>query len=147
MTDARARIHAMFPLDEAATAELDLRLDALVVEALVKAGVQHVDCPACGAARPVAGECGNCAFKAWVAAEQAARGMVAPPAEKATAEAAPDAPDTLANWLYRRLDKSATPWEDLDLVDREYWEHEAQAVRRAVARDGFKTDTTGEVTG
>jgi hypothetical protein len=34
MTDARARIHAMFPLDEAGTAELDLRLDALVAEEL-----------------------------------------------------------------------------------------------------------------
>lgn len=28
MTDARSRIHAMFPLDEAATAELDRRLEA-----------------------------------------------------------------------------------------------------------------------
>lgn len=32
MTDARASIHAMFPLDEAATAELDAQLDALVAE-------------------------------------------------------------------------------------------------------------------
>jgi hypothetical protein len=32
MSDARARIHAMFPLDEAATAELDKRLDALIAE-------------------------------------------------------------------------------------------------------------------
>lgn len=32
MTDARARIHAMFPLDETATAELDARLDALTAE-------------------------------------------------------------------------------------------------------------------
>ncbi|GAA3851824.1 hypothetical protein GCM10023084_02550 [Streptomyces lacrimifluminis] len=31
---ARASIHAMFPLDEAATAELDTRLDALVAEEL-----------------------------------------------------------------------------------------------------------------
>ncbi|MEH0574373.1 hypothetical protein QBA54_07715 [Streptomyces sp. B21-108] len=29
---ARARIHAMFPLDETAEAELDARLDALVAE-------------------------------------------------------------------------------------------------------------------
>lgn len=72
---ARARVHAMFPLDEAATTELDQRLDALIVEALVKAGVQYVDCPACGAAQPVAGECGTCAFKARMAAELAARGL------------------------------------------------------------------------
>ena len=83
MTDARARIHAMFPLDEASTAELDRRLDALVVEALIKAGVQYVDCQVCGAAQPVGGECGTCAFKARMAAELAARGLTAP------AEAAP----------------------------------------------------------
>jgi hypothetical protein len=34
---ARARVHAMFRLDEAATAELDLRLDALVAAALHQA--------------------------------------------------------------------------------------------------------------
>jgi hypothetical protein len=78
MTDARASIHAMFPLDEAATAELDLRLDALIVEALIKAGVQYVDCPVCGAAQPVGGGCGTCAFKARMAAELAARGMAVP---------------------------------------------------------------------
>lgn len=87
MTDARARIHAMFPLDEAATAELDLRLDALIVEALIKAGVQYVDCPVCGAARPVGGECGTCAFKARMAAELAARGMTAQSGEKPAAGA------------------------------------------------------------
>jgi hypothetical protein len=104
MTDARARIHAMFPLDEAATAELDQRLDNLIVEALIKAGVQYVDCPACGAAHRPGGECGTCAFKARMAAELAARGMAAPVEEKATAEAATATPDTLANWLYLRLD-------------------------------------------
>ena len=80
MSDARAAIHAMFQLDEAGTAELDRRLDALVVEALVKAGVQYVDCPVCGAAQPVGGECGTCAFEARMAAELAARGMTAPEA-------------------------------------------------------------------
>ena len=79
MTDARARIHAMFQLDEQGEKELDTRLDALIVEALVKAGVQYVDCPVCGAAQPVGGECGTCAFKARMAAELAARGMVATP--------------------------------------------------------------------
>lgn len=81
MTAERARIHAMFQLDEASTAELDHRLDALITEALLAAGVQYVDCPVCGAAQPVAGECGNCAFKAWVAAELAARGLTAPEAD------------------------------------------------------------------
>jgi hypothetical protein len=50
--------------------------------------------------------------------------------------------DTLANWLHLRFGKTVTAWEYLDLVDREYWEHEAQAVRRAVARGGFRTDVT-----
>lgn len=47
--------------------------------------------------------------------------------------------DTLAHWLYLRFGKTATAWETLDLADREYWAHEAQAVRRAVARGGFRT--------
>jgi hypothetical protein len=81
---ARAAVHAMFQLDEAATAELDKRLDALVVEALLKAGVQYVDCPVCGAAQPVGGECGMCAFTARMAAELAVRGMVAAPEVAAT---------------------------------------------------------------
>lgn len=37
MSAARARIHAMFPLDAQATTELDVRLDALVAEALGEA--------------------------------------------------------------------------------------------------------------
>lgn len=85
MTDARASIHAMLPvLDSPAEAEarereLDAKLDALVAEALLAAGVQYIDCQACGAARPVDGECGTCTYKAWVAAELAARGMAAAP--------------------------------------------------------------------
>ena len=81
MSDARAAIHAMFQLDEIAEHELDTRLDALIVEALIKAGVQYVDCPVCGAAQPVGGECGTCTFKARMAAELAARGLTAPEAE------------------------------------------------------------------
>ena len=83
---ARARIHAMLPvLDSPAEAdarktELDKRLDALIVAALLAAGVQYVDCPVCGAAQPVAGECGTCAFNARMAAELAARGLTAPEA-------------------------------------------------------------------
>jgi hypothetical protein len=60
--------------------------------------------------------------------------------EKATAPTATVTPDTLANWLFLRFGKSAATWDALDLVDREYWEHEAQAVRRAVARGGFRAD-------
>lgn len=49
-------------------------------------------------------------------------------------------PDTLAEWLHRRyrgaLDR--IPWNDMTDDDRAYWEHEAAAVRRAVARGGFK---------
>jgi hypothetical protein len=110
MTDARARIHAMFPLDEAATTELDQRLDALVVEALVKAGVQYVDCPACGAAQPVGGECGNCAFKARMAAELAERGL-------ATAEAASATPTDI-NRRARLLHEMAlgARWKSGDVV-------------------------------
>lgn len=57
MTDARARIHAMLPvLDSPAEAdaretELDARLDALVVEALIAA-----ELAARGLANPEAGE-------------------------------------------------------------------------------------------
>lgn len=42
MTDARAAIHAMFPLDEAGTAELDLRLDAHRAEVLAE-GAEAID--------------------------------------------------------------------------------------------------------
>lgn len=80
MTAARAAIHAMFQLDEIAEHELDRRLDALIVEALIKAGVQYVDCPVCGAAQAVGRPCDTCAFKARMAAELAARGLTAPEA-------------------------------------------------------------------
>ena len=84
MSDARASVHAMFTLDEVTETELDQRLDVLVVEALIKAGVQYVDCPVCGAAQGVGDPCAMCAYKARMAAELAARGMAAP------AEAAPE---------------------------------------------------------
>jgi hypothetical protein len=53
-------------------------VDALIVEALLKAGVQYVDCPVCGAAQAVGRPCDTCAFKARMAAELAARGLTAP---------------------------------------------------------------------
>jgi hypothetical protein len=51
--------------------------------------------------------------------------------------------DTLAEWLYKRLISSyysEITWEDLDDNDKSFWEHEAAAVRRAVARGGFKVE-------
>jgi hypothetical protein len=51
--------------------------------------------------------------------------------------------DTLAAWLHQRFAVGHTlSFEPLGEADRSYWEHEAAAVRRAVARGGFKTDTT-----
>jgi len=49
--------------------------------------------------------------------------------------------DTLAKWLYNRfstLDMFPHTWERMSQDDKDYWEHEANAVRRAVARGGFK---------
>ena len=48
------------------------------------------------------------------------------------------APDTLPAWLYQRFMVSGVGWDNLDADDRAYWEHQARAVRRAVARGGFK---------
>lgn len=49
--------------------------------------------------------------------------------------------DTLAEWLFNRFFKVETPWEDLDEDNRLFMEHEANAVRRAVARGGFKKES------
>lgn len=129
---ARARIHAMFPLDEAATTELDARLNAHHTEALTE-GARLIEDAACDADwNKPAGYCRGLRAGAEL--------LLAKSVEKAGAGATEA--DTLANWLHLRFGKNATAWEYLDLVDREYWEHEAQAVRRAVARGGFKTDVT-----
>ncbi len=53
--------------------------------------------------------------------------------------------DTLAQWLHWRFAAKRndfSSWEELDNDDRSYWEHEAAAVRRAVARGGFKRPDT-----
>lgn len=53
--------------------------------------------------------------------------------------------DTLPQWLFYRYDHSAkkgdggTGWNHLPQEDKQFWEHEAAAVRRAVGRGGFKT--------
>lgn len=70
------------------------------------------------------------------------------PAERAAAAAEAPA-DTLPQWLCQRYRRYAFPfdkrtWEQLPDDDRAYWAHEAAAVRRAVARDGFKAPTGGE---
>lgn len=46
--------------------------------------------------------------------------------------------DTLPAWLHWRFGKHGQRWDSLDADDRSYWEHHAAAVRRAVARNGFK---------
>lgn len=50
--------------------------------------------------------------------------------------------DTLAEWIHNRQRKQnidmQTPWSELHVDDVAYWQHEAQAYRRAVARGGFK---------
>lgn len=48
-------------------------------------------------------------------------------------------PDTLPQWLHQRYAVGhILPFSALGDADRTYWEHEAAAVRRAVARGGFK---------
>lgn len=47
--------------------------------------------------------------------------------------------DTLPAWLRQRFTASGVPWENLDDSERDYWAHQARAVRRAVDRGGFKT--------
>jgi hypothetical protein len=53
----------------------------------------------------------------------------------------PAGPDTLPAWLYQRFAviHGCPPWDRTTDRDRAYWEHQAAAVRRAVARGGFKT--------
>lgn len=48
--------------------------------------------------------------------------------------------DTLPAWLYQRFMPEGESWDRLDSGQREYWEHQARAVRRAVGRGGFKAD-------
>ncbi|MEH0542960.1 hypothetical protein QA802_07725 [Streptomyces sp. B21-105] len=53
--------------------------------------------------------------------------------------------DSLPAWLYQRFMPDGEGWENLDADDRSYWEHHARAVRRAVARDGFKAEQPAAV--
>lgn len=45
--------------------------------------------------------------------------------------------DTFPAWLAQRFDPQGAPWDGMSDDDRSYWEHQARAVRRAVARGGF----------
>jgi hypothetical protein len=63
-------------------------------------------------------------------------------AEKNGRATAGTTPDTLASWLYQRFMSHGVGWDNLSDDDRQYWEHQASAVRRAVARGGFKTVAT-----
>ena len=54
-------------------------------------------------------------------------------------ESLPPPADTFPQWLAHRFSPS-TPWDAMDQGDREYWAHEAAAVRRTVARNGFKQE-------
>lgn len=47
--------------------------------------------------------------------------------------------DTLPQWLRWRFGSALhVQWDDLSDDDRSYWAHQADAVRRAVERGGFK---------
>jgi hypothetical protein len=52
--------------------------------------------------------------------------------------------DTLAQWLawrygHRNANRDGG-WNDVSPEDQSYWEHEADAVRRAAQRGGWKRD-------
>jgi hypothetical protein len=57
------------------------------------------------------------------------------------AEQPTETQDTLPAWLAHRFDPRGADWDGMSDDDRSYWEHHAQAVRRAVARGGFKPTT------
>jgi hypothetical protein len=109
MTDARAAIHAMFPLDEVATAELDLRLDALDAESL-RGFIHHLEYSA-----------GDSAAEKLLEDAPALAALLA--GEKATAPAATAAldfyqvghtytePDGITDWKFR-VDSITTHPED-----------------------------------
>lgn len=56
----------------------------------------------------------------------------------------PSQDDTMGAWLYNRFSrhKHTIPWGKLHEDDQAHWEHHAEAVRRAVARGGFKQAVT-----
>lgn len=59
-------------------------------------------------------------------------------ARVAELEGGANGPDTLPAWLHWRFGPHGQPWSDVPAEDQALWEHQARAVRRAVARGGFK---------
>jgi hypothetical protein len=55
----------------------------------------------------------------------------------------PAALGTLPAWLHWRFGPHGQPWADVPDEDKTLWEHQARAVRRAVARGGFKQPAAG----
>ncbi len=51
--------------------------------------------------------------------------------------------DTRPAWLHWRFGPHGQPWADVPDEDKALWEHQARAVRRAVARGGFKQPAAG----
>jgi hypothetical protein len=100
--------------------------DQRAIQALSNEGAQ---CGNCGD-EPGDRDCSDC--------EKARAGYVA--ALRAAGWAPMPVEDTLPAWLYTRFNESlaAPAWDRLTEVDRTYWAHHAAAVRRAVARGGFK---------
>lgn len=57
--------------------------------------------------------------------------------------AAVDKPvDTLPQWLHSRfvINPRRIPWSETSEADQSYWRHQANAVRRAVDRNGFRAE-------
>jgi hypothetical protein len=101
-----------------------LRAQAAMVCALCETPVGWIDCPTGGW---------------WAHDTHPTDGHDASPMP-AAGEAHVVADDTLPAWLAQRFDPRGPGWEQLSGDDRDYWEHHAAAVRRAVARGGFKTE-------
>lgn len=95
-----------------------------------------------GAADPI---CGDANDGDWCELEPGHEGNHR--ADTAEWPAAPAATDTLPAWLYSRFNDTldGPAWDRLTDEDRTYWAHQARAVRRAVARGGFKVERAATV--
>jgi len=72
----------------------------------------------------------------WVA--ELAREHAPAVMQPTTGETLATQPDTLPAWLHWRFGPHGQPWSEVPDEDKSLWEHQARAVRRAVARGGFK---------
>ena len=91
----------------------------------------NTDCPSCDAGIPHDTHCPTPETHNW--------GCGCPTDDH------PAALGTLPAWLYQRFMPGGVGWERLDGDDRSYWEHQARAVRRAVARGGFRPEAAQSV--